>query len=216
MRGAVGHRRLSRRPSLAGPLAQRPVRARPRRQCYAAGHRTATVLIPRQMRPADAHRLRSVLTAPDGRFHGERQSHSDDPPAAPCPSQYPHRRRSRSPRLLLRPARPARSSQAGGAGGRGGFWLQVGDMQIHVGVEDDVDRAATRAHLASSWPVTTSPPGAPALPPTARQSWSRCPFLATADSSAATRSAIAVSTTRPAHSRPLTVAGGSHSARGGG
>ena len=32
--------------------------------------------------------------------------------------------------------------------GRGGFWLQVGDMQIHVGVEDKVDRAATRAHLA--------------------------------------------------------------------
>ncbi len=32
--------------------------------------------------------------------------------------------------------------------GRGGLWLQVGDTQIHLGVEDGVDRAATRAHLA--------------------------------------------------------------------
>jgi len=32
--------------------------------------------------------------------------------------------------------------------GRGGFWLQVGDRQVHVGVEDGVDRAATKAHVA--------------------------------------------------------------------
>ena len=32
--------------------------------------------------------------------------------------------------------------------GRGGFWLQVGDRQVHVGVEDGVDRRATKAHLA--------------------------------------------------------------------
>ena len=32
--------------------------------------------------------------------------------------------------------------------GRGGFWLQVGDRQAHVGVEDGVDRQATKAHLA--------------------------------------------------------------------
>jgi catechol 2,3-dioxygenase-like lactoylglutathione lyase family enzyme len=31
---------------------------------------------------------------------------------------------------------------------RGGFWLQVGDWQVHVGVEDGVDRPATRAHVA--------------------------------------------------------------------
>lgn len=31
---------------------------------------------------------------------------------------------------------------------RGGFWLQVGDRQVHVGTEDDVERHATRAHLA--------------------------------------------------------------------
>jgi catechol 2,3-dioxygenase-like lactoylglutathione lyase family enzyme len=31
---------------------------------------------------------------------------------------------------------------------RGGFWLQLGDQQVHVGVEDGVDRQATRAHLA--------------------------------------------------------------------
>ena len=32
--------------------------------------------------------------------------------------------------------------------GRGGFWLQVGDRQIHVGTEDNVDRHATKAHIA--------------------------------------------------------------------
>ncbi|MBA2284718.1 MAG: VOC family protein [Ktedonobacteraceae bacterium] len=31
---------------------------------------------------------------------------------------------------------------------RGGFWLQVGDRQVHVGTEDGVERAATKAHLA--------------------------------------------------------------------
>lgn len=30
----------------------------------------------------------------------------------------------------------------------GGFWLQVGDRQVHVGVENDVDRTRTKAHLA--------------------------------------------------------------------
>lgn len=32
--------------------------------------------------------------------------------------------------------------------GRGGFWLQVGDRQVHVGTEAAVDRTATKAHLA--------------------------------------------------------------------
>jgi catechol 2,3-dioxygenase-like lactoylglutathione lyase family enzyme len=32
--------------------------------------------------------------------------------------------------------------------GRGGFWLQVGDRQVHVGIETGVDRLATKAHLA--------------------------------------------------------------------
>ena len=32
--------------------------------------------------------------------------------------------------------------------GRGGFWLQVGEAQVHVGTEDGVNRAATKAHLA--------------------------------------------------------------------
>jgi len=31
---------------------------------------------------------------------------------------------------------------------RGGFWLAAGDSQIHVGVEDGVDRRATKAHVA--------------------------------------------------------------------
>ncbi|MEX2395361.1 MAG: VOC family protein [Actinomycetota bacterium] len=32
--------------------------------------------------------------------------------------------------------------------GRGGFWLQVGARQVHVGTEGQVDRTATKAHLA--------------------------------------------------------------------
>lgn len=31
---------------------------------------------------------------------------------------------------------------------RGGFWLQVGDRQLHVGTEDGVERSATKAHVA--------------------------------------------------------------------
>lgn len=32
--------------------------------------------------------------------------------------------------------------------GRGGFWLQVGDRQLHIGIEEGVDRARTKAHVA--------------------------------------------------------------------
>lgn len=32
--------------------------------------------------------------------------------------------------------------------GRGGFWLEVGDREVHVGTEDGFDRLATKAHLA--------------------------------------------------------------------
>ena len=32
--------------------------------------------------------------------------------------------------------------------GRGGFWLEVGDRQVHVGTEDDVDRSGSKAHVA--------------------------------------------------------------------
>jgi catechol 2,3-dioxygenase-like lactoylglutathione lyase family enzyme len=31
---------------------------------------------------------------------------------------------------------------------RGGFWLQVGDRQVHVGIEEGVARQATKAHVA--------------------------------------------------------------------
>lgn len=31
---------------------------------------------------------------------------------------------------------------------RGGFWMECGDMQVHVGVEDGVERTATKAHVA--------------------------------------------------------------------
>jgi catechol 2,3-dioxygenase-like lactoylglutathione lyase family enzyme len=32
--------------------------------------------------------------------------------------------------------------------GRGGFWLEVADRQLHIGTEDDVERAKTKAHVA--------------------------------------------------------------------
>ena len=32
--------------------------------------------------------------------------------------------------------------------GRGGFWLELGDLQIHFGAEDGVDRKATKSHVA--------------------------------------------------------------------
>ncbi len=31
---------------------------------------------------------------------------------------------------------------------RGGFWLQVGNQEVHVGTEDDFDRTQTKAHIA--------------------------------------------------------------------
>jgi len=33
-------------------------------------------------------------------------------------------------------------------GGRGGFWLEVGDRQVHVGTEDGVERERSKAHVA--------------------------------------------------------------------
>jgi len=32
--------------------------------------------------------------------------------------------------------------------GRGGFWLQVGDRDVHVGTEDGFDRLTTKSHIA--------------------------------------------------------------------
>ena len=32
--------------------------------------------------------------------------------------------------------------------GRGGFWVQVGDRQLHVGIEEGVERNRTKAHVA--------------------------------------------------------------------
>lgn len=31
---------------------------------------------------------------------------------------------------------------------RGGLWLALGELQIHIGVEDGVNRTTTRAHIA--------------------------------------------------------------------
>lgn len=33
-------------------------------------------------------------------------------------------------------------------GNRGGFWLELSEMQIHIGAEETFDRTKTKAHLA--------------------------------------------------------------------
>ncbi|WP_079708841.1 VOC family protein [Paraliobacillus ryukyuensis] len=32
--------------------------------------------------------------------------------------------------------------------GRGGFWVQVGDVDLHIGTEDGFDRLSTKSHVA--------------------------------------------------------------------
>ncbi len=32
--------------------------------------------------------------------------------------------------------------------GRGGFWVKVGDRDVHIGTEDGFDRLTTKAHIA--------------------------------------------------------------------
>jgi catechol 2,3-dioxygenase-like lactoylglutathione lyase family enzyme len=32
--------------------------------------------------------------------------------------------------------------------GRGGFWIKVGDRDVHIGAEDGFDRRSTKAHVA--------------------------------------------------------------------
>lgn len=45
--------------------------------------------------------------------------------------------------LGLRPVAKPDSLQ-----GRGGFWVEVGDQQLHIGVEEGVERTRTKAHVA--------------------------------------------------------------------
>lgn len=52
---------------------------------------------------------------------------------------------------------------------RGGFWLQVGNQQVHIGAEEGVERNATKAHLAyqvddlETWRVRLAQEGIEAL-----------------------------------------------------
>lgn len=54
--------------------------------------------------------------------------------------------------------------------GRGGFWLQVGDRPLHVGVEEGVERHRTKAHVAyqvdnlATWRERLAAAGVAALP----------------------------------------------------
>jgi len=39
-------------------------------------------------------------------------------------------------------------AKPGSLQGRGGFWVKLGDIEIHIGSEEDVYRRATKAHVA--------------------------------------------------------------------
>lgn len=45
--------------------------------------------------------------------------------------------------MQLKPLEKPKTLQA-----RGGFWLQIGNQEIHIGVEADVNRHKTKAHIA--------------------------------------------------------------------
>ena len=53
--------------------------------------------------------------------------------------------------------------------GRGGFWVQVGDRHVHIGVEEGVERRRTKAHVAyqvsdlAAWRDRLAAAGTPAL-----------------------------------------------------
>jgi len=53
--------------------------------------------------------------------------------------------------------------------GRGGLWVQVGDRQLHVGVEEGIERRRTKAHVAyqvgdlAAWRERLAAAGTPAL-----------------------------------------------------
>jgi catechol 2,3-dioxygenase-like lactoylglutathione lyase family enzyme len=52
---------------------------------------------------------------------------------------------------------------------RGGFWVALGDQQLHIGIEDGVDRTRTKAHVAyqvddlAVWRERLAAEGLPAL-----------------------------------------------------
>jgi catechol 2,3-dioxygenase-like lactoylglutathione lyase family enzyme len=66
--------------------------------------------------------------------------------------------------------------------GRGGFWLALGELQIHVGVEDGINRAATKAHFAyevddlAAWRDKLAAHGFPALESTPIPGYERFEF----------------------------------------
>lgn len=39
-------------------------------------------------------------------------------------------------------------AKPGELAGRGGFWLAIGDLQLHIGTEDNIERSNTKAHVA--------------------------------------------------------------------
>lgn len=63
---------------------------------------------------------------------------------------------------------------------RGGFWLEAGASQVHIGVEDGVDRARSKAHLAyevddlAAWRARLGTAGVATLDGIQITGWQRC------------------------------------------
>ncbi len=65
---------------------------------------------------------------------------------------------------------------------RGGFWIQVGQLQVHIGTEDGVERSATKAHVAyqvadlAAWKSHLQTAGVAILDGIAIPGYDRCEF----------------------------------------
>jgi catechol 2,3-dioxygenase-like lactoylglutathione lyase family enzyme len=65
-----------------------------------------------------------------------------------CKSRFPRTPSRKLAHSIAAFSSSARSRSPQPLQERGGFWLQVGDRQVHVGTEDGVARHATKAHVA--------------------------------------------------------------------
>jgi len=65
---------------------------------------------------------------------------------------------------------------------RGGFWLRVGDQELHVGVEDNAARGRSKAHIAyqvddlAGWQSRLAGHGIPTEPGIPIPGYTRCEF----------------------------------------
>lgn len=68
--------------------------------------------------------------------------------SAPCPNYHPKGAEEKARAFYCGLLGLDEISQPEILQGRGGFWLTVGDRQVHVGTEDGVERHRSKAHIA--------------------------------------------------------------------